>query len=272
MIKTAAQGAITIGLFFATWFVLQNIDWLKLFKVQEVINKTEQKIGDVFWETLKETEQENSKEGITDPLDSLVDKICVANNIDRTLIKVHVVNKPEVNAFALPNGHLVVYTGLILASDNQDELSGVLCHEIAHVRLNHVMKKLVKEVGLTALISMTSGKGGGKLSQEVVKMLSSSTFDRSLEKDADIKAVDYLVKAKINPGPFANFLYKLSGSDGEIGKYLSWTSTHPESKERAAYIIEYNKNKPSKYEAVLSTATWDKLKHQLKELQETGEQ
>ena len=96
--------------------------------------------------------------------------------------------------------------------------------------------------------------------QHAAKTLSSSAFDRGLEKDADIKAVDYLVKAKINPEPFADFLYKLSSKENEATKYLNWISTHPDSKERAEYIIEYSKNKSTTYESVLSTTTWDKLK------------
>jgi beta-barrel assembly-enhancing protease len=263
MKKTIAQGAIIIGLFFLTWIVLQQINWIKLFKVRELTDKTEQKTGDFIWETIQKTEKENREISITRAIDSIADKICFANNIERKMIKVHVVNKPEINAFALPNGHLVVYTGLILASDNQDELTGVIGHELAHIQLNHVMKKLVKEVGLSVLVSMTVGKNDSKISQEIAKMLSSSAFDRSLEKDADLKAVDYLIKAKINPEPFANFLYKLSGSNGDTDKYLSWINTHPESKERASYIIEYCKGKSEKFEKAISDATWSAMQQQL---------
>ena len=101
---------------------------------------------------------------------------------DREIIKVHVLNKDEINAFALPNGHLIIYSGLINNSGNQEELTGVICHEIAHIELNHVMKKLIKEIGLSVLISMTTGKGGSEIIKETAKMLSSSAFDRKLEK------------------------------------------------------------------------------------------
>ena len=68
----------------------------------------------------------------------------------------------EVNAFALPNGHLVIYSGLILNSDNQEQFSGVICHEIAHIRLKHVIKKLIKELGFSVIISMTTGSYGSE--------------------------------------------------------------------------------------------------------------
>ena len=142
-------------------------------------------------------------------------------------------------------------------------MCGVISHEIAHVELNHVMKKLVKEIGLSVLISMTTGNDGAVI-KETAKMLSSSAFDRNLEKEADIKAVDYLITAKVNPEPFANFLYKLSDKEHEATKYLTWISTHPDSKERAENIIEYCKDKLTDYKPILNNETWEKLKEELK--------
>ncbi len=265
MKKIFFRGFIIVAMFFSTWYVLMQINWVEVFKVQEVANKTEEKLGELFWEVFQKTEKENKNKFVGDAVDSIVTKICTSNKIDGEYIKVHIVEKDDINAFALPDGHLLIYSGLILNSENQEELSGVICHEIAHIELNHVMKKLIKEVGLSALISMTGGNGGGEIIKETAKVLSSSAFDRNLEKDADIKAVDYLVEARINPGPFADFLYKLSTTESESTKYFTWISTHPDSKERAEYIISYSKDKKSSFEPVLSIGTWDKLKEKLQE-------
>jgi predicted Zn-dependent protease len=265
MKKPIIQGLITILLFFGTWFALTQIDWMKIFKVQQVTDKTEQKLGELFWEVFKKTEEENKNTHVINSTDSIVTHICKSNKIDRETIKVHVLNKDEINAFALPNGHLIIYSGLIYNSDNQEELTGVICHEIAHIELNHVMKKLVKEIGLSVLISMTTGNGGAEIIKETAKMLSSSAFDRNLEKEADIKAVDYMVNANVNPEPFANFLYKLSDGEHEATKYLTWISTHPDSKDRAEYIIAYSKGKETEYKPILSNQTWDKFIKALKD-------
>src|SRR5690606_36044536 len=136
---------------------------------------------------------------------------------------------------------------------------------IAHIQLNHVMKKLVKEIGLSALISITTGSNGSELIKETAKVLSSASFDRSLEKKADIKAVEYLTKAEINPEHFAQFLYKINDSESEIMKYLTWISTHPDSKNRAEHIIEHSKNNNVKNVPILKDETWNKLKEVLKE-------
>lgn len=260
MKKSIIQGVISIGLFFGMWFSLKEIDWVGIFKVEKITDKTEQKLGDIFWEGIKKTEQENKNTDVTHAIDSIVNHICQSNNIDIEKLNVHVIMKDEINAFALPNGHLVIYSGLILNADNQDELAGVICHEIAHIELNHVMKKLTKEIGLSVLISITTGNGGTEVIKQTLKTLSSSAFDRSLEKEADMKAVDYLINANINPNNFANFLYKISETDSNIEGYITWVSTHPESKERANYIIEQSKGKLKQFKSILSNDTWNTLK------------
>jgi predicted Zn-dependent protease len=265
MKKTIIQGLISIFLFFASWFALTKIDWLTIFEVEKVTNKTEEKLGDIFWEVFKKSGKENKNPFVIKSIDSLVNKICASNNIERKSLQIHVLENDEINAFALPNGHLVIQSGLILNADNQAELCGVISHEIAHIQLNHVMQKLIKEIGLSVLISMTTGSGSPEIIKEAAKTLSSSAFDRDLEKEADLKAVDYLNESKINPEPFANFLFKLSKNEGASAKYLTWISTHPNSKNRAEYIIEYNKGKETEYENIISKASWNKLKESLKE-------
>lgn len=264
MKKIFTQGILVLILFFSTWLVLIQVDWMTVFKVHKVADKTEEKLGELLWDTFKKSEKENINPFVTSSIDSIVSKICSENGIDKQFIKVHIFDKDEINAFALPNGHLLIYSGLVLATDNQEELSGVICHEIAHIELNHVMKKLIKEIGLSLLMSMTTEQGGSGTIQETAKLLSSSAFDRSLEKEADLKAVEYLVNSKINPESFANFLYTLEQNELEAMKYLPWISTHPDSKERAEYIIDYSKNERVKNEAILSKGSWKKLKEKLK--------
>lgn len=264
MNKLIIQGSLIIVLFFAIWDTLGKVDWMTIFRIEEATKTTEEKLGDLFWDLIKRSEKEIHNKEITSPLDSLLTKICNANKIDQSQIKLHITRQDEINAFALPNKHLVIFSGLISASENEAELSGVICHELAHIELNHVMKKLIKEIGLSVLISITTGNSGTDLIKEAVKLLSSSAYDRKLEEEADIKAVDFLLKSNIDPEPFANFLYKMATDESEFEQSLSWINTHPDSKERAEYIIEYCKNKPKIIQPVLTDETWVKLKESLK--------
>lgn len=249
--------------FLLLWLVLAQFDWMRILKVEQVTDNTEEKLGKMVWDFLKKSETEVTDQAVLKPIDSIVKRICVANNIDRDRLKVHVLQNNQINAFALPNGYIVIFSGLITEADRQEELSGVISHEIAHIELNHVMKKLIKEIGLSALISMTTGGGGGTSTQQVAKLLSSTAFDRRMEKAADLKAVEYMINASIDPEPFANFLYKLSHSDPDYMKHLEWVSTHPESKKRASYIIEQIQDQDMKYEPVIAEDTWESMKNVL---------
>lgn len=259
MLKIIFRAIVIISVCFAVWFTLSKVDWVSLFKLEQVADTAEKTMGNLFWDLYSQSALEITSDVAIQPLDSIVSKICVSNGIDKRQIKIHLIKSDEINAFALPNGHLVINTGLIAAADHQDELCGVVGHEIAHMELNHVMKKLIKEVGLSALISMTTG-GGSEQIKETAKMLSSSAYDRNLEKEADIKAVEYLKNTNVNPAFFADFLYRLGENDATNLKYFSWFSTHPDSKERATYIIESIGQENTNFSLVLTTNAWDQLK------------
>lgn len=265
MNKVISEFIIVAGLFIATFFLLSRVDWVSVLNVKKATLKTEEKLGSLFWEMFSRAEKEIKSDKIRNSLDSLVDHLCKKNSIDKSKIKLHVLEKDEINAFTLPDDYLVVYSGLINASENEAELLGVLGHEIAHMEKGHVMKKLIKEIGLSALISMTSG-GGGEAIKEAVKLLSSSAYDRDLEREADITSVDYLINANIDPEAFANFLYRLSDREKNIPNQVFWISTHPDSKERAENIIEYIRGKDIEKNAVLTKAQWDNLKATIADL------
>jgi len=259
MKKATYQFAVTLVLFFMLWFALKSVDWIAVFNIAEHSKNTEEKLGELLWEVVSETEVEVRDKEITSALDSLVGRICTRNGIDASTVKMHVIDNEEINAFAMPSGLLVVNTGLIAASENEAELMGVLGHEIAHIQKKHVMKKLIKEIGLSVLVSITAG-GGGETISAILKMLSSTAYDREYEWEADITSVDYLMQADINPTPFADFLFRMSLSSPDLPDEFYWISTHPESEERAAAILDHIKGKAYKSETVLSEKTWTSLK------------
>lgn len=265
MKKILFQAAISITMFFAIWFGLSKIDWMSILKVEQVTESTEKKLGDLFWDLYADSEKEIKSDNITKALDSILNKICISNKIDKRQIKLHLIKSDEVNAFALPNKHLVINSALILASDTEAELTGVISHEIAHMELNHVMKKLVKEIGLSVLISMSTGNVGSEKIKETIKLLSSSAYDRNLEKEADMKAVEYLKKSNIDPEDFANFLNRLGDSEETSMKYFTWISTHPDSKERSKDIIESIGKKNKTTRLILKADTWNQMKEYLRE-------
>lgn len=265
MKKILLQLIVVVTLFFSLFFLLEKVNWMKVLNVDKTTASTEKKLGDLFWDMYDKAENEIKGKRATRPMDSLLSAICTANHIDKGKIKLHLIESDEINAFALPDNHLVINSALVAACENEAELCGVMSHEIAHMELKHVMKKLIKEVGLSVLISITGGGGSSKQVKEVAKMLSSSAYDRNLEKEADLKAVSYLIKAKIDPIDFANFLSRLGDDEASSMKYLTWISTHPDSKERAEYIEVACKSENIKSTSVLSENTWTELQDYLLE-------
>lgn len=264
MKKILIELVISVALILAVWFGLAQVDWMKLFDIEQATQNIEEKIGDLFWKMLKNSETEISSDSIVAPVDSMLTRICTTNAIDREKVKLHLLRKDEINAFALPNKHLVIYSGLIAACENEAELYGVIGHELAHMEKNHVMNKLIKEVGLSVLISMSTGNGNAEVIKATLKQLSSTAYDRSLETEADLTAVDYLEKAGINPEPFANFLYRLADETKHLPSQIYWISTHPESKERAEKIIEQIKGKSFPKSETKDSLRFERLKERVK--------
>jgi predicted Zn-dependent protease len=200
-----------------------------------VTTDLDQKLGNVFWESYSADMVEVKDDKVILPIIKMVDQLCSENGIKSSSIKVHVVNNKEINAFAMPGRHLVVHTGLIDFADHEDEIAGVIAHEIAHIESGHVVKKLGKEIGLSILMNLTLGDIGGEVVRNALSTITSTAYDRSLEKEADLKAVDYMIAAKMNPTYLASFLEKLD-KQSQTPEVLQWVSTHPDSKERVSYI------------------------------------
>lgn len=263
MLRILILALLLLALFFGVYGALRKVDWMGLFEVERHVDKTEKKVGELLWKVFQKSDIELQDPQIVQSLDSILVRLCDANGFRREEIKLHILEKDEVNAFALPDGHMVVYSGLITNSENPEELAGVMAHELAHISLDHVMKRLVKDVGLSVLISSATGSGGGELTKELARMLSSSAFDRKQEKEADLTAVDYMIRAEIDPEPFGEFLYRLGGKSASYSQYFSWISTHPDSRERGAYIVEHSKGKSYHREPVLAGNNWNQMLRKL---------
>src|SRR5690606_13821858 len=156
------QGLIVVALFLSIWLSLSEVNWLQVLRLPQVTQQMEQELGKLFRNIFKREHPEVKNQLVTEAVDSLLNRLCDANEIDRDRIRLHILQADEVNAFALPDGHLVVYTALIREAGNEAELMGVIAHEIAHIELNHVMKKLVKETGMSMLAAMVTGGGGSE--------------------------------------------------------------------------------------------------------------
>lgn len=146
--------------------------------------------------------------------------------------KVSVVQSPVVNAFALPGGYVVVFTGLIKKAESGEEVAGVLSHELNHVLQRHGMERMVKMLGLAAVVSIVMGDQQGLigLARQLGLELATLKFGRAQETEADVTGIKLLSDARIAPDGMIRFFERLSDNDkGRVELF----STHPMSAARA---------------------------------------
>lgn len=118
----------------------------------------------------------------------------------------NVVDQADINAFAVPGGHIYVYRGLIEKTVNMSELAGVLGHEIAHVTRRHSMFQMRDQqranVGVTLgciLAPQVCSSGLGSTGINVLGGAAFAKFSRDDESEADRFGVTYVTRAGIDP-------------------------------------------------------------------------
>ena len=232
---------------------------------ESTLMRWEESLGEPLWEDIQRSHPPITNERSTLALDRLLDRLCTPNGIDTAGLHRHLIQNPEVNAFALPGRRLVVQSGLLQSAQGPDEVAGVLAHELAHAELSHVRQKIIKEAGLSLLMAWISGGLGFGHSgiHDLARMLTSTAFDRQLESQADRKAVEYLTKAGINPEAFAVFMDRLAAKEKGDPAPPVWLSTHPSSPVRASQIRQLAPNKLDKisFSPSLSDTDWTALKN-----------
>lgn len=141
----------------------------------------------------------------------------------------YVAESPQINAFAMPGGIVVVHTGLIAATKRPEELAGVLAHEVQHVELRHSLKGLVKQLGLSAVWVLATGDIGGGLAGQAAQQMLGLSFSREAEREADEQGLAALIRAGIDPSGMPAFFRTLADQGMAPPALLS---THPDSAER----------------------------------------
>ncbi|MCD7930869.1 MAG: M48 family metallopeptidase [Tannerellaceae bacterium] len=262
MTKFSIQFSLLILAFLCIWYSLSQIKWVEIFQIEKNASKLERELGDYYMNSLKLYGEVIEEGEMIDTLEEIKERICSGNNINPEKIKLHIVKTSEVNAFAAPDNNLVIFTGLIDYCRSYEELAGVMAHEIAHMEKNHIMKKLGKEIGLSTLLPIASS---GTISIEAIRFLTSSAYDRSMEKEADSFAVKYLINSDINPAPMADMMYRLSLEESTLIKNLTLISTHPNSEDRAESILKQAEKETQEYNPLCLDIEWEKFQAMAKE-------
>jgi predicted Zn-dependent protease len=224
-------------------------------------------------------EVERSSKMIDDPVvTEYVNRVgqnLVRNSDSQVAFTIKVIDSDELNAFALPGGFFYVHSGLILRTQEESELAGVMAHEISHVTARHGTKQATKgeimQLATIPLILLGPGGWAGYGIYQALQVaipLSYLKFSRDAEREADFLGIQYMYKAGYDPNSYVAFFERVQADEkrrpGTIPRLFS---THPPTPERIAYAQkEIARILPDKDEYIVTTSEFDSVKARLRSI------
>lgn len=139
------------------------------------------------------------------------------------------------NALALPSGVVVITDEMVALAATDDELAGVLAHEVGHVVHRHSLRGVIQNTGITVLVGVLTGDAAGMnvLVEAAPAILANAAYSRRFETAADDFASEYLVAAGRDPSALGTLLLRLEEEHGGAAS-MGYLSSHPPAARRAA--------------------------------------
>ncbi|MFA7274300.1 MAG: M48 family metallopeptidase [Crocinitomicaceae bacterium] len=155
---------------------------------------------------------------------------------NRKKIHITVVRSSTVNAFALPSGHVVIYTGILKEMEEYPELAALIGHEVSHVNQRHSMKALCKNLSTYLFVSALLGDVNGVLTiiGQNAGQLQNLSYSRKLEEEADVMGLSIVKNNHIDPNGFLDLFAALNrNSTIQMPEFLS---SHPVTDKRISKL------------------------------------
>ena len=199
---------------------------------------------------------EKQYEFITDPtivqyVNAVGQKILAAMPPQPFEYHFYVIKEDSYNAFAIPAGHIFIHSGLLAAMDDEEELAGILGHEIAHVVCRHLSKRIErsKKIDLATLAGIVAGVLMGVTTGDATAMQALTfgsaaagqsaalAYSRDDEAQADQLGLQEITKAGYSPEGLLDALKKIRSKQwfgsNQIPTYMM---THPALEDRLVWI------------------------------------
>jgi len=158
--------------------------------------------------------------------------------------RIHVMHDDVINAFALPDGNIIINTGILQKMNRYEELAAVLSHEVAHVEHRHAMRLLSRNLSGYILLSLVLSDVNGILTVFIdnAHQFQAMSYSRKFEKEADLSGLQLLQAHHIDASGMID-LFKMLEKQHQIN-IPEWMSTHPISQERINYLSMKIKENP----------------------------
>jgi Zn-dependent protease with chaperone function len=240
------------GIIFLMIFFWQSLPYFTRYVASKIPFEYEKALGDKLMKSFfRESKICRPSKNAEIAFNKLILLLDPANELD-----VKIMDSPDVNAFTLPGGNILIMSGLIKNLKSIDELVGVLAHEISHVRRRHVLQKIISTLSTALLIQLLAGDFTSVFAIDPSSFvaLGTLTFDRRMEKEADQDALEGLIKLGINPESMVSFFKRQVSTPYT----LQFLSTHPGDEER----ISLFRSKKIDFHSVslFTSSEWESLK------------
>jgi len=146
-----------------------------------------------------------------------------------------------VNAFALPGGQCFITAALASKLENEDQLAGVLGHEIGHVVARHGAERMAKQEltqGLTGAAVIAAGDYGSAQAAQMIANMINMKYGRDQEIDSDDLGVRFMLRAGYDPHEMKGVMRILKEASGGGSRQSEFFSTHPDPENRMEKIEE----------------------------------
>jgi len=167
-------------------------------------------IGKTAQEQFSLTEKDCSSPEMKEYVETLAQPLIEAAGDVPFEFTFRVADTAQVNAFALPGGYVTVNRGLLEEAESGEEVAGVIGHEIQHALLRHGTKRMLRQLGSSALVALVLGGTDFHGVGHAAGQLTGLSYDRDQESEADRHGVALMVKSKMDPRGLASFFERLS--------------------------------------------------------------
>lgn len=212
-------------------FIFRNTIVEKI--AQSISPKVEQSITEQLKKSILVDKKVISNPFIDSQLQLLVEPLVNAVENKDFKFNFSIIKDPTLNAFALPGGTIIIHSGLIEKSENQNEVLGVLAHEISHVTRRHHLRGIINNLGLLTIARGFLGDVAG-ISTDLITVgvsLESLKYSRNYEREADKSGYELMIRAQKDPQGMISFFEKLEKEHSGL-EMADFLSTHPDTKER----------------------------------------
>jgi Zn-dependent protease with chaperone function len=209
-----------------------------LFKIDQALflfgdTGAEKRLGYLLARFFLATNKINRDPELNAYVNGIFERLKAASPRSKYRYRIHIINSPTINAFALPGGTIFIYRGMIDFARSDDELACVLGHEIAHAYRRHGMKRMRRNAAAQILIAkLFENQQDAQLLAQVGNLFVSQSFSRRNEDESDSVGMQIAAGAGYDPAGATTLWERMDARYGSRRGLQGWLSSHPSHQAR----------------------------------------